>query len=181
MDNNCKDCDTCFYQTADVRGKGVPCIECVPGVGSSNKWVAIDFLKNVPDDEASIEGEGVMSQMAEQLLRSSAADSARKASNHASSAAASASDAFASVCRVQEGLYSKPQEPESALDKQVSGGHYKALKIQPIEFLHANNIPFAEGCAIKYLCRWRDKGGIKDLEKAKHFIELLIELEERVQ
>ncbi len=145
MDNNCKDCDTCFYQTADVRGKGVPCIECVPGVGSSNKWVAIDFLKNVPDDTASIEGEGVMNQMAEQLLQS------------------------------------KPQKPESALDKQVSGGHYKALKIQPIEFLHANNIPFAEGCAIKYLCRWRDKGGIKDLEKAKHFIELLIELEERVQ
>ena len=68
-------------------------------------------------------------------------------------------------------------EALSALDKQVSGGHYKDLKIQPIEFIHANNIPFAEGCAIKYLCRWRDKGGIKDLEKAKHFIELLIELE----
>ncbi len=67
----------------------------------------------------------------------------------------------------------------SALDKQVDGGHYKDLKIQPIEFIHANNIPFAEGCAIKYLTRWRTKGGIKDLEKAKHFIELLIELETR--
>jgi hypothetical protein len=77
-------------------------------------------------------------------------------------------------------LQSKPQKPESALDKQVSGGHYKGLKIQPIEFLHANNIPFAEGCAIKYLCRWRDKGGIQDLEKAKHFIDLLIELETRM-
>jgi hypothetical protein len=139
-----KDCDTCFYAEADVIDKGVPCQSCLSKLGYP-KWVAKDFLKNVPDDEASIEGEGVMSQMAEQLLRS------------------------------------KPQKPESALDKQVSGGHYKALKIQPIEFLHANNIPFAEGCAIKYLCRWRDKGGIKDLEKAKHFIELLIELEERVQ
>ena len=65
----------------------------------------------------------------------------------------------------------------NALEKQVSGDHYKKLKIQPIEFIHANGIPFAEGCAIKYLCRWRDKGGLADLEKAKHFIELLIELE----
>ncbi len=67
----------------------------------------------------------------------------------------------------------------NALDKQVAGDHYKKLKIQPIEFIHANNIPFAEGCAIKYLTRWRDKGGIADLEKAKHFIELLIELEKK--
>lgn len=66
-----------------------------------------------------------------------------------------------------------------ALSKQVAGDHYKKLKIQPIEFIHANGIPFAEGCAIKYLCRWRDKGGLADLEKAKHFIELLIELESK--
>ena len=65
----------------------------------------------------------------------------------------------------------------AALDTQVSGDHYKKMVIQPIEFIHANNIPFAEGCAIKYLCRWRAKNGIADLEKAKHFIELLIELE----
>ena len=66
-----------------------------------------------------------------------------------------------------------------ALDKQVAGDHYKKLKIQPIEYIHANGIPFAEGSAIKYLTRWRDKGGIADLEKAKHFIELLIELEKK--
>lgn len=65
----------------------------------------------------------------------------------------------------------------SALDKQVSGDHYKDLKIQPIEYIHANGIPFAEGSVIKYVSRWRSKGGIKDLEKAKHFLELLIELE----
>ena len=64
-----------------------------------------------------------------------------------------------------------------ALDKQVSGEHYKSLKIQPIEYIHANHIPFAEGSVIKYVTRWRDKGGLADLEKAKHFIELLIELE----
>jgi len=67
----------------------------------------------------------------------------------------------------------------SALEKQEGGDHYKKLKIQPIEFIHANGIPFAEGNVIKYVTRWRDKGGMHDLEKAKHFIELLIELESR--
>lgn len=65
----------------------------------------------------------------------------------------------------------------SPLATQVGGAHYKKLKIQPIEYVHANNIGYCEGTAIKYLTRWRDKGGIQDLEKAKHFIELLIELE----
>ncbi len=68
----------------------------------------------------------------------------------------------------------------SALERQVSGEHYKSLKIQPIEFIHANGIPFAEGSVIKYVTRWRDKGGLADLEKAKHFLELLIELERKV-
>lgn len=67
----------------------------------------------------------------------------------------------------------------SSLDKQVDGDHYKNLPIQPIEFIHANGIPFCEANAIKYLCRWRNKNGIADLEKAKHYIELLIELESR--
>lgn len=65
----------------------------------------------------------------------------------------------------------------SALDTQVAGGHYKDLKIQPIQYIHANGIPFAEGSVIKYVTRWREKGGLADLEKAKHFIEMLIELE----
>jgi len=67
----------------------------------------------------------------------------------------------------------------SSLDKQVDGDHYKSLPIQPIEFIHANSIPFCEANAIKYLCRWRVKNGLADLEKAKHYIELLIELETR--
>ncbi|MGR2707621.1 hypothetical protein B7453_20935 [Pseudomonas sp. IB20] len=67
----------------------------------------------------------------------------------------------------------------SALSTQVSGDHYKSLSIQPIEYIHANSIPFAEGSVIKYVTRWRDKGGLADLEKAKHFLELLIELEQK--
>lgn len=65
-----------------------------------------------------------------------------------------------------------------ALDTQVGGSHYKDLKIQPVEYMHANKIPFIEGCIIKYATRWRDKGGIADLEKIKHFAQLLIDLEQ---
>jgi hypothetical protein len=65
----------------------------------------------------------------------------------------------------------------SALDVQIGGGHYKSYAIQPVEFIHKNKIPYIEGCAIKYLCRWREKGGIEDLKKVKHYIDLLIEME----
>jgi len=68
---------------------------------------------------------------------------------------------------------------QSALTVQVAGDHYKKMKIQPVEYIYANNIPFIEGCIIKYASRWRDKGGIKDLEKIKHFADLLIELESK--
>jgi hypothetical protein len=67
----------------------------------------------------------------------------------------------------------------SALEVQVGGDHYRSMKIQPLEFIHANNIPFCEANAIKYLCRWRAKNGVADLEKARHYIDLLIELETR--
>ena len=63
------------------------------------------------------------------------------------------------------------------LEKQVGGDHYKKYAIQPAEFCHINKIPYLEATAIKYLCRWRDKGGIQDLDKAIHFIELLKEFE----
>ena len=65
----------------------------------------------------------------------------------------------------------------SALDVQVAGTHYKDMKIQPVEFIHANNLGFLEGCIIKRICRWRAKNGVEDLEKIKHEVDLLIELE----
>ena len=74
-------------------------------------------------------------------------------------------------------MLSKGANGTSALDVQVAGNHYKNLKIQPVVYIHTNGIPFIEGCIIKYASRWRDKGGIKDLEKIKHFVDLLIELE----
>lgn len=66
-----------------------------------------------------------------------------------------------------------------ALAKQVAGNHYKDLPIQPVEYIHANALGYFEGNVIKYVSRWRKKNGIADLEKAKHYIELLIELENR--
>ena len=65
------------------------------------------------------------------------------------------------------------------LEKQVNGDHYVKCAIQPIEYIHANNMPFCEGNVVKYVTRWRNKNGVADLEKAKHYIELLIELESR--
>lgn len=70
-----------------------------------------------------------------------------------------------------------PSEPQSALQVQEGGDHYKKLKIQPVEYIHANGLPFAEGSVVKYVTRWRDKNGVADLKKARHFLDLLIELE----
>ena len=64
-----------------------------------------------------------------------------------------------------------------SLEVQVGGNHYKDMKIQPVEFIHANGIGYIEGCVIKYVSRWRKKGGAEDLKKARHFIDLLLQLE----
>jgi hypothetical protein len=71
------------------------------------------------------------------------------------------------------------QTVEKALDKQVDGNHYKDLPIQPAEYIHANAMGYFEGNVVKYVSRWRKKGGVADLEKAKHYIDLLIELEKK--
>ena len=67
----------------------------------------------------------------------------------------------------------------SHLTEQVGGSHYKGMTIQPVEFIHRNGIGFVEGCCIKYLCRWKQKNGVEDLKKARHFIDMLIEMEEK--
>ena len=59
--------------------------------------------------------------------------------------------------------------------KQVGGSHYKKYKIQPSRFINDNKILFAEGNAIKYICRHQDKGKKQDLLKAIHYIEMIIE------
>lgn len=60
---------------------------------------------------------------------------------------------------------------------QVGGGHYAKYKIQPTEFIHKNKVPFIEGNIIKYVMRHKEKNGVEDLKKAKHYIDLLIQFE----
>jgi hypothetical protein len=60
-------------------------------------------------------------------------------------------------------------------ETQVGGSHYKDMKIQPSEFINKNKLQFAEGNAIKYICRHGSKGQKQDLEKAKHYIDMIID------
>jgi hypothetical protein len=64
-----------------------------------------------------------------------------------------------------------------ALAVQEGGSHYKTMKIQPVEYIHANGLGYFEGNVVKYVSRWRAKGGLGDLKKARHYLDLLIELE----
>ena len=68
---------------------------------------------------------------------------------------------------------------EASKGRDREPNHYKVMKIQPVEFIVANKIPFLEGCIIKRICRWRNKDGIQDLQKIKHEVDLLIELENK--
>lgn len=65
-----------------------------------------------------------------------------------------------------------------ANELQFGGSHYKDMAIEPWDFITANKLPFLEGCIIKYVARWKVKGGMEDLRKARHFLDKLIETEE---
>ena len=62
-----------------------------------------------------------------------------------------------------------------AINEQIGGTHYRDKAIQPIEYILANDLGFCEGNIIKYVSRYKDKNGIEDLKKAKHYLEFLIE------
>lgn len=63
---------------------------------------------------------------------------------------------------------------------QIGGDHYKEKSIQPWDFIAANNLGYFEGNIVKYVSRWKDKGGVVDLKKARHYLDKLIELEDKV-
>ena len=63
----------------------------------------------------------------------------------------------------------------SAYEKQIAGGHYISFKIQPSKFINKNKLLFAEGNAIKYICRHAHKGGVEDIDKAIHYLEMIKE------
>ena len=60
-------------------------------------------------------------------------------------------------------------------DKQIAGSHYQGFKIQPSKFVIENNMLFPEGCVIKYICRHQSKGKAEDIEKAMHYLEMILE------
>ena len=62
-----------------------------------------------------------------------------------------------------------------SLEKQVGGKHYRNMKIQPAEFINENKLLFAEGNAIKYICRHSAKGKEEDIKKAIHYLEMILE------
>jgi hypothetical protein len=64
----------------------------------------------------------------------------------------------------------------SALDEQVGGAHYKQMKIQPVEFIVENNIPYCEANVIKYISRHRSKNGEQDVRKAIHYCQLILKM-----
>ena len=63
----------------------------------------------------------------------------------------------------------------NAYKKQVGGSHYRDMKIQPSQFINENKLLFAEGSAIKYICRHAAKGKEQDIHKAIHYLEMIIE------
>lgn len=65
----------------------------------------------------------------------------------------------------------------SALNKQVGGSHYKGLPIQPVEYIHANEMSYLAGNVVKYISRHKAKGGAADVHKAIHYCELILALE----
>jgi hypothetical protein len=70
----------------------------------------------------------------------------------------------------------EPEQP-AALNVQIGGSHYKAMPIQPMQYSMKNGLDACQHTVIKYVSRFRDKGGIQDLEKAKHVIDMLIQFE----
>ena len=69
------------------------------------------------------------------------------------------------------------KETNEALNKQEGGNHYKGYAIQPVEFAMSNNLDLCQANVVKYTVRFRDKGGVEDLRKARHYLELLAKFE----
>jgi hypothetical protein len=73
----------------------------------------------------------------------------------------------------------QPVMRDRANEKQVGGAHYAVKTIQPWDYIIANNLGYLEGNVVKYVSRWKDKGGIEDLKKAQHYLQKLIEVTEK--
>ena len=75
--------------------------------------------------------------------------------------------------KIREGIVTPANE------QQVGGAHYAVKAIQPWDYIIANDLGYLEGNIVKYVSRWKDKGGIEDLKKAQHYLQKLIEVTEK--
>ncbi len=64
-----------------------------------------------------------------------------------------------------------------ANDIQIGASHYKDKPVQPWDYIASNGLGYFEGNVVKYVSRWKDKGGVEDLRKARHYLDKLIELQ----
>ena len=72
------------------------------------------------------------------------------------------------------------EQARKANDVQVAGSHYKDKAIQPWDYIVGNNLGYLEGNIVKYVSRWKDKGGVDDLKKARHYLDKLIEVQDGI-
>lgn len=75
----------------------------------------------------------------------------------------------------QQRLQRQQEQMQNANQKQEGGDHYKSKAIQPWDYIVSNNMGYLEGNIVKYVSRWKEKGGVADLRKAMHYLEKLIE------
>jgi hypothetical protein len=87
-----------------------------------------------------------------------------------------AKKAKVSIATVYKLRKSPKQDSVPANEIQEGGRHYKQMAIQTWDYIIANGIGYMEGNVIKYVSRWKDKGGIEDLKKARHYLDKLIEV-----
>jgi len=87
-----------------------------------------------------------------------------------------AKKAKVSIATVYKLRKSPKQDSVPANEIQEGGRHYKQMSIQTWDYIIANGIGYMEGNVIKYVSRWKDKGGIEDLKKARHYLDKLIEV-----
>ena len=84
------------------------------------------------------------------------------------------------IAEPEKDMETTPEEEEAFNDianaQQVGGTHYKDKAIQPWDYIASNNMGYLEGNVVKYVSRWKEKGGVQDLEKAMHYLTKLIEV-----
>lgn len=88
-------------------------------------------------------------------------------------------EAISSLEKKEKDVAEYIEPPESAWGKQEGGDHYKDLPIQPSEYIVRNSLGWFAGNVVKYVTRYEKKGGLQDLRKARHYLDLLIEDEEK--